>query len=266
MNIFSQFIKSFYSPRDIASFRFQGIGKTILYIFVMMAIVNLPAAFNISIFINSGVQYIEQLTEEVPEFELRNGILHSELEAPYISEVEDGIIILDTTGTVSREDLEGIENGLALLPREAIVISDGMTEEVRYRDFGNLNLSKEDIDSVIHAISGLITIIIPLILLAGYLFITALKFIGVSFLAVIAILLKKQAQLPLRYRHLWILAAYVVTLPTALFAVLESFGIFISYSFFLYWAIAISLFYFVLQKIPKPKKKVETELSPENTQ
>ncbi|WP_174881655.1 DUF1189 family protein, partial [Metabacillus niabensis] len=35
MNIFKQLFTSIYSPRTISTFRFQGIGKTILFVFIL---------------------------------------------------------------------------------------------------------------------------------------------------------------------------------------------------------------------------------------
>ncbi|MGQ0517969.1 DUF1189 family protein, partial [Bacillus sp. D-CC] len=45
MSIFTQLVKSVYSPKDMALFRFQKIGKTILYIMLLCLITTIPRTF-----------------------------------------------------------------------------------------------------------------------------------------------------------------------------------------------------------------------------
>ena len=67
MNIFKQFYKSMYSPKDIAVFRFQGIGKTILYVFFLTLLSLIPAIYYLSSSPISGVDTIQSsLKNELP--------------------------------------------------------------------------------------------------------------------------------------------------------------------------------------------------------
>ncbi|WP_216830020.1 DUF1189 domain-containing protein [Alkalihalobacterium elongatum] len=260
MNIFKQLIRSLYSPKDIATFRFQGIGKTIFYIFLLMAIISIPSAISFSTTAYQGVNYLAtSLEDEIPNFAFQNGVLTSDLTEPFIDGDEDGVFILDSTGQLTVADVSDYQNGLALLEREAVIITDGITETFRYRDLGNLNLTKEEISSLVNSIAEVLPVILTVFLLILYLFYTALKFIGVTVLALIGLMLKNKAQLNLKYRHLWILAAYTVTLPTAFFAFTEALGIIIPFSFLFYWAIAIFMLYRVLQYVPKPKPREDSE-------
>ncbi|PEL32622.1 DUF1189 family protein [Bacillus pseudomycoides] len=45
MSVFMQLVKSLYSPKDMALFRFQKIGKTILYITLLCLIATIPKTF-----------------------------------------------------------------------------------------------------------------------------------------------------------------------------------------------------------------------------
>ncbi|PEA85158.1 hypothetical protein COL60_14600 [Bacillus pseudomycoides] len=45
MSVFTQLVKSLYSPKDMALFRFQKIGKTILYIMLLSLIATIPKTF-----------------------------------------------------------------------------------------------------------------------------------------------------------------------------------------------------------------------------
>ncbi|WP_209125386.1 DUF1189 domain-containing protein [Alkalihalobacillus sp. BA299] len=263
MNIFNQLIKSLYSPKDIATFRFQGIGKTIFYVFLLMAIISIPNAISLSTTAYQGVNYLAtSLQEEIPDFAFQNGVLTSDLSSPYIDGDDNAVFILDSTGQLSVDDIYEYDNGLALLEREAVIMTDGMAETVRYRDLGNLNLTKEEISGLVNGVADVLPVILSIILLLLYLFFTALKFIGVTVLALIGLMLKNKAGQNLKYRHLWILSAYTVTLATALFALTEAFGIYIPFSFLFYWVIAIFMLYRVLHYVPKPTPRNDVETTP----
>ncbi|MEH7657359.1 DUF1189 family protein, partial [Bacillus velezensis] len=54
MSIFTQLAKSVYSPKDMALFRFQKIGKTILYIMLLCLITTIPRTFFYGSFIQDS--------------------------------------------------------------------------------------------------------------------------------------------------------------------------------------------------------------------
>ncbi|MCT8139718.1 DUF1189 family protein [Anaerobacillus sp. CMMVII] len=72
MNIFQQLVKSIYSPPTVAKFRFQGIGKTILYVFVLMLITTSISGYQLATMISTAAnQFQNDLTNEVPDFEIK---------------------------------------------------------------------------------------------------------------------------------------------------------------------------------------------------
>ena len=83
---------------------------------------------------------------------------------------------------------------------------------------------------------------------------TGLKFIGVSVLALIGLLLKGKHLTSIHYRHLWGLSSYAVTIPTIFFAITDFLKIMIPFSFLIYWASAILILYLTIKEIPVPKK------------
>lgn len=85
MNIFKQLLKSLYSPKDIAKFRFQGIGKTIFYVFLLTLLSILPTTYHLVTDINMGNEVTkETLKEEVPPFSFENGQLSLDSSTPVI--------------------------------------------------------------------------------------------------------------------------------------------------------------------------------------
>ncbi|OIJ16110.1 hypothetical protein BKP35_03795 [Anaerobacillus arseniciselenatis] len=255
MNIFQQFIKSLYSPETIAKFRFQGIGKTILYVFLLMLITFSVAAFHLGSTVSTTVnQFQEVLENELPYFELNNSILTSDLDEPMHIQIDGDNFVFDTTGTLTAYDVEQqYRQAIALLETEAILITDGVSESFRYREFGNINLTKGQLEELTESIVSLLPLIISIIVLILYVVLTALKYIGIFVLSFIGLILKKNAGITIPYKQVWILSAYAVTLPTVFFAITDSLYIYIPFSFTLYWLVAIIMLFLIFREIPKPK-------------
>ncbi|WP_171051717.1 DUF1189 domain-containing protein [Alteribacter natronophilus] len=257
MNIFKQFMVSLYSPSTIAKFRQQKIGRAIGYIFLLMLIAITPIAVSFSMTVHSLVTGLdEQLSDELPYFEIQDGTLSSpDLDEEYIEEQDGQTIIIDPTGDLSVDDVLQYGDALALLQEDAVLVTGGDPETVNYADFG-LNLTKDEAQDLVEAVSGMIWLIISLIVVLMYLFYTASKFIGVTFLALLGLIFRKTAGLPnLTYKHLWVLSAFTVTLPTMITAFLNALPMVIPFQFAIYWTIAIVLLFQVLKNIPKPKKE-----------
>ncbi|MFC4738124.1 DUF1189 domain-containing protein [Bacillus daqingensis] len=258
MNIFQQLIKSTYSPETIAKFRMAKIGRTILYVFLLMLIASLPAFIGLSITISSLFQAGNDYLDEIPDFDIENGVLQSDLDEPYINDENDMTLVFDSTGELGAEDADQYGNVVALLERELVFSAGGQADRFTYQEIG-LDLSKQEIEGFFTTLDDVSLLIISIVLAGFYLFNTALKFIGIFALSAVALLLKRNKADQLRYRHCWVLAAYTVTLPTLLLALLELIGFPLPFpiSFIVYWAIAIIMLYNVFKYVPSPKKAPE---------
>lgn len=255
MNIFQQFIKSLYSPATIAKFRAAKMGRTILYVFLLMLIASIPMFIALSISISAFFSSGDQLIDEVPDFNIEDGVLESDQEEPYVNDQDDMTLVFDSSGEVSPADVEDYGNVIALLEREIIFVSDGIAERVSYADFG-IDVSKQEFESFYDTLSDLSILIITIVLAGFYLFNTALKFIGIFALSLIALLWKRKKADQLTYKHCWILSAYTVTLPTIILAAFELIGFPLPFpiSFVVYWTIAVIMINKVLNEVPAPKR------------
>ncbi|WP_257345967.1 DUF1189 domain-containing protein [Pseudalkalibacillus decolorationis] len=257
MNIFKQFAVSLYSPKLMAMFRFQKIGKTIGYIFVMMLIAYIFIGINIALLISNGVNQFDQAVNEgLPDFQLANGELTSPIEEPIIRENSLQTFIFDTTGAVTRDDLEQYGETVAFLDDRVIIKSGGTVDELKYSMFKDLNLTKSDVMGFLDKLKAFLPFIIAFAIILAYIFATALKFIGVSVLALIGLVIKSITKRNLSYRQLWILSAYAATLPTIFFAIMDALTIVVTGQFWIYWFVATVMLTLVVQKVPLPKKKV----------
>ncbi|WP_017755803.1 DUF1189 domain-containing protein [Calidifontibacillus oryziterrae] len=257
MNIFKQFTKSLYSPKDMALFRYQGIGKTIGFVFLLMFISSLIISISLgNSFLNFASLAQEKFATDIPDFVLSDGTLQADINKPIINENSDFTFIFDTTGQITINDVSKYQNALALLKKEMIIASESQQpQQIPYSTLGDLKISKEDVTSFVNSLDTIILVFLPIAFIFLYLFTAFMKFIGISFLAVIGLILSTQTNRKLQYRNLWILSAYAVAIPTIFFAIIDALKIFIPFSFLLYWLTATIVLYLIIKEIPKPKSQ-----------
>jgi hypothetical protein len=255
MNIFQQLIKSLYSPKDIAKTRFQGIGKTILYVFLLTLISVIPTISYISLAINNGVETAAHTIEnELPDFAIENGELTAtDQKEPIYIEDEEFTIIFDSTGEINVNDLEGRDNAFALLKNEFVLIAGGTVDNYDYSTL-DLELTKENIMGMIDSVDSLLAVIIPVLAAIIYIFSSGVKFIEISILAIIGLILKNATHRNLPYRQLWRLSAYSVTLPTIFFTIMEAFQTQVPNGFLINWFVSTILLYLTIREVPQKVK------------
>lgn len=255
MNIFKQLIKSIYSPKDIALFRFQGIGKTIAYVFLLTFISVLPTIFYLSSALSTGLDSAKSfIHDEAPDFSITNGQLSAKTDVPITINNEGFTFFLDPTGTVTPEDVADEGNAFGLLKDEFVIAAGGQNDTYPYSMLEGLNINKNQLLDLIDSISGLKGIIIPVVSIFIYLFSSAASFIEVSVLALIGLALKNIAGRKLTYRHLWRMAAYSETLPTLFFTIMAALKTAVPNTFFINWFVVIIVLLLAIKEIPRPKK------------
>ncbi len=255
MNVFKQFYKSLYSPKDMALFRFQGIGKTIGYVFLLMFICSSITAVSIGNDLRKfSAMAIDKIATDLPEFTLNNSELTSELDSPLITENYGFTFIFDTTGELTAEDVFTYTNAIGLLKNEAVFVSETERQRLPYSTFGNLTINKEMLIKSTEQFKTIILILLPIAFIFMYLLQTSFKLIGISFLALIGLIIANQLKRSLPYSAFWILSAYAVTIPTLFFAITDALKIHIPFAIFLYWMTASIVLYLIIVEIPKSKQ------------
>ncbi|MFZ7945414.1 MULTISPECIES: DUF1189 domain-containing protein [Bacillaceae] len=255
MNIFKQFYKSIYSPKDIALYRFQGIGKTILYVFFLTFISVLPSIIYLSTALTTGIDSARSIIkDEAPDFSIQNGQLSAKTEVPITINKDDFTIIIDPTGAISDADVENEGNAFAMLRDEFVLSSGGRTDTYSYSMLQDLHITKNDFLDFTNTIGGLKGIIIPVASLLIYLVSSAASFIEVSILALFGLALKNLLGRKLNYRQLWRMAAYSETLPTLFFTIMAAVKTSVPNSFVINWVVAIIVLSLAINEMPKPKK------------
>lgn len=244
-----------YSPRDIAIYRFQGIGKTILYVFLLTLISVLPTFYHFSIAINNAIQAAEDITrEEMPDFTIKNGVLETENNVPVTIQRDGFSITIDPTGSVSGKDLAGTGSAFGLLKDEFALAAGGNVQTYPYSMIDASEVGKQDFVDFFAAMDGVTYIILPIAFVFIYLVSSAMKFIEVSVLAMMGLILKNIGGRRLNYGHLWRMAAYSVTISTIFFTIMEAIKTPVPSGFLINWLVSAIVLYLAINETPAPKK------------
>ncbi|UAC47264.1 DUF1189 domain-containing protein [Bacillus aquiflavi] len=247
----------FYSPRDIAAFRFQGIGKTILYVFLLTLLSVTPISYYFGKTIFEGITAISNtIKDELPPFTIENGKLYSDKKTPVTINDDEITIIFDSTGTIDRKTLENTDHAIALLQNEFLFITAGQIQATSYSMFSNTTISKDDLEGFITSLDSVLPIVISILVLIIFLFASGIKFIEVSILALIGLLLKNMTESPLQYRHTWRMAAYSITIPTTFFTIMTFLKTPIPNGFLINWLVSTTILYLAIKEVPKRKKSI----------
>lgn len=258
MNIFKQFYRSIYSPKDIALFRFQGIGKTILYVFFLTFLSILPSLVFISSALNSGIDSSRNVIEdELPAFSIQDGRLTSESKVPVTINKDDFTIILDSTGAVTTENLSTDSNTLALLKNEFALVAGGKIQPYPYTMLNTIKVTNKELLEFIDLLSNSKYIIIAVISLFVFLFSSAASFVEVTVLALFGLLIKNLTGRKLHFRQLWRMAAYSETLPTLFFTIMAAIQTTVPKDFLINWLVAIIVLFLAINETPRPKNRIE---------
>ncbi|MBD3107638.1 DUF1189 domain-containing protein [Bacillus sp. AGMB 02131] len=260
MNIFKQLWLSLYSPKDIAKFRFQGIGKTILYVFLLVLISSLPVFITTANSVNNGAQALQNAIEQkLPDFEISNGHLQADNDAPIEVTNDEFDIYFDAQGTWSVNDIAlKSDNALAILPTEFVLVTNGVVQSQPYSLFEGFDLTKANIMQFMEQMDGLLTILLAIIIVVSYIFTAGLKFIEITMLALFATLILNINKKKLQYRHMWRISAYSVTLATIFFAIMNAMQVIVIGGVFVNWGVSFVIVYLAYKEIPFPKQKTQT--------
>jgi Protein of unknown function (DUF1189) len=256
MNIFVQFYKSLFSPKDIALYRHQGIGKTILYVFFLTLLSVLPTIFYTGAGIVSGFNAIDKtIDSELPDFEIADGQLHTDEKVPVTINKENFTIIVDSTGTIDPAVLTEGSNMIALLANEVYILAEGQEQRYPYSMLSNGTISKNDLSGFLDSAESLMPIIIPLIGIVIYIFAAGIRFIEISLLALAGLLIKKALSKKLEYRHLWRMSAYSITLPTIFFAIMSALQTTVQNGAIINWLVSLIILLLAIKEVPAHSPK-----------
>ncbi|MFH7820634.1 DUF1189 domain-containing protein [Neobacillus thermocopriae] len=251
MNIFKQFMKSIYSPKDIALFRLQGIGKTIMYVFLLTLISIIPSIIYFSSAFTTGLEMTKTYMNKTPDFSISNGELTADTKVPVIIKENSLTFILDPTGAISDADIANEGDAIGLLKNEFVISAGGQTKTSSYSMMPGLELSKDEVNNLITNIISLKNIIIPLTGAIMYLMAIVSMFIEITIVALIGLALANILGRKLSYSHLWRMATYSETLPTLFFTIMAALKTTVPNGFIINWIVVLIVLLLAINEIPK---------------
>ncbi|MDP4163171.1 MAG: DUF1189 domain-containing protein [Bacillota bacterium] len=258
MNLFKQFFKSLYSPKDIALFRFQGIGKTIGYVFLLTLLSVLPTIYFFGTTLKSGIETARPVIQnEFPSFKISDGQLKTNSNVPITVNKNNFTIIIDSTGAVSQTELSDRKDTLAFLKNKFVISGGGRIQAYPYSMLNQVKVSNKQLLDFIDGIENNITTIISVISVFIFLFACAASFVEVSVLAVIGLFLRNLTGKKLNYSQLWRMAAYSETLPTVFFTIMAVLQTKVQNEVLINWFVAAVVLLLSIKEIPKPKNKLD---------
>ncbi|MEH7459450.1 DUF1189 domain-containing protein, partial [Bacillus sp. JJ1127] len=243
MSIFTQLVKSLYSPKDMALFRFQKIGKTILYIMLLCLITTIPRTLLYGSAIQDGVGIINKaLEQDIPEFKIENGELKAEIDKPIEKEDGNSIFVFDPNATDTQKYNNKI--GLFILKDKVISMANGQTQTYSYNDLLGASLEKKDLQDFISFFNSIYPILMFVIGAFVYLFQLFITFLGITLLAFIGSAMSGKRKLS--YKQVWSLTAYSYTIPTIFFMIMDLLKVHVLSSTLIYIAVILIVLYLTI--------------------
>lgn len=254
MNVFKQFYVSLYSPKDIATFRNQGIGKTILFMLFLTFVSILPSSYYVNVMIKDGISAIsETVSTEMPSFEIKNGKLTTESDQPTILNKNGFMIFVDDSGKLTAEEVgRRATNGVALLRSEFVIVSAGVVQSSPYSLMNtNINANNQTISTWLKDSNQLLWIFLPLMTLMFYIFSVIFMFMKVFIFALFGMVFKNSLGRTLSYGQLWKMTTYCLVLPTVFFTIMDMFQAIVSFRITLSWFVIFIMLLLTIKEVPK---------------
>ena len=214
MNVFKEMVLSIYSYGSYSQFlknkkgKVFGFGLLLMLIYVL-AVYIIPATINMA----SPNGFIQSFEETVPDFELKNGTLWVEEEI----EIDQGrtYIWIDTNpiyvfydADEMAEYLRGYPQAILMDSEKMIVKNNGEVLQMYYDELG-WEFSRDKLADLL----PMLYVMYYIMMIFGYIWMTALFFFGVLFVALLGMIVASAMKFQITYGQLYVLGIYSRTLP-----------------------------------------------------
>ena len=212
MNIFREMSLSVYSFKSYKEFLNNRKSKVCLFAIVVMLIYFVLTIIVPFFQLGSGLGAM--IREEVPDFELSNGVLWVD----EIVQIDDGsnCIWVDTNPDEVFYDASEMESYYAgyinviLMDSEKVIIKNSSSAMQQYRfDELGINFSKDDLEALVPSMYFIIVVV----MIITYVVMTMLFFFGVLFVALIGMIVASSMKYQLTFGQLYLLGIYSRVLP-----------------------------------------------------
>ena len=257
MNILKEMILSIYSIESYKQFLQNKKSKVFAFGVTFMAfyfLITLLIPSLVSILSPTGG--IHRLVDSIPDFELSDGVLW--VDGVYEYDERDIYVLVDTDPDYVFYDFDEMEpyfrdyTSVILMDSEKMFVkSDGQVQGMYFSDLGKgFEISKKDLSGF----APWVYVFYVMFMIFAYIWMTALYFFGVLFVALIGLVTASVMRCRLTFGQLYLLGVYTRTLPLIIKAVLSFLPIHIPY-FVVNFAISASILITVIIHINKQSQQ-----------
>lgn len=257
MNILKEMILSIYSIESYKQFLQNKKSKVFAFGVTFMAfyfLITLLIPSLVSILSPTGG--IHRLVDSIPDFELSDGVLW--VDGVYEYDERDIYVLVDTDPDYVFYDFDEMEpyfrdyTSVILMDSEKMFVkSDGQVQGMYFSDLGKgFEISKKDLSGF----APWVYVFYVMFMIFAYIWMTALFFFGVLFVALIGLVAASVMRCRLTFGQLYLLGVYTRTLPLIIKAVLSFLPIHIPY-FVVNFAISASILITVIIHINKQSQQ-----------
>ncbi|MCY9150147.1 DUF1189 domain-containing protein, partial [Bacillus haynesii] len=147
------------------------------------------------------------------------------------------------------KQIEDKRNSVGILKDKFVIAIDGQVQEMPYTMLPE-DMSKDDILSLVDQNKA---VIVPVLCVLLFLATAAGKFIDVSVLAVIGLIIRNGQKKMLSYKQLWVMSAYSITLATVFFAIMDALEAVVPSQFLLNWFVNFIMLFLAIKETPASK-------------
>lgn len=260
MNVFKEMALSIYSYESYSKFlnnkkgKVFGYGLLIMFFYVLIAYL-IPGAISMG----TPASMARSFRENVPNFELSNGklwvdaVVELEQSGTYILINTDPAYVLPDSNKLS-DALRGYYQAVLLDNEKMVVKSNGQVEQLYFSDL-DFEFSRDELEGIIPTLF----VAYYIIMIFGYIWMTALFFFGVIFVALIGMIIASAMKCRLSFGQLYLMGIYSRTLPLLIKALVSLLPIGIP----LFWVLNFGLSALILG-LAMNKMKAQMPQNPQN--
>ncbi len=249
-----KFAYSFFDFTAYKEFLVQGLGKSILYIFLVTLIFSTLTNFKTVDTINTKISDLQEaLANDIPNFEFKNGELSMDSNEPVYYKHDGEILIIDTVNKTNISALDSYSNGIYINSKELVCRQNYTTiYSVNFSNYSDLNITNKSIEKILL----LFQIVFPVIL---FILTPIISFIinlaaGFIVIAPLSLFISSFMKIKINYYRACTLSFYSMTLPLLLEALLNISGIEIDNFYVLFYVLALIYCSLALREIKNKDK------------
>lgn len=220
-----KFAYSFFDFATYKDFLAQGLGKSILYIFLVTLIFSTITNIKTIGTFNTDLSNIEdKLTHNAPKFEFKDGLLSIDSNEPIYYKYDGQMLIFDTSGTTNASSLDSYSDGIYVNSNSLILRQNYNTiQTVEFTNFNELVVNNKIAQDTL----SIMKIVFPVILLLLNPILSFFENLvsGFAIIGPLSISIGSLMGVKLNYSKACTLSFYAMTLPLLLKALVEISGV-----------------------------------------